>query len=243
MFLSLLKMSSLTQDSWGTICKDGAKNYAPSFDTIGFFARSISDIQLISREFRIIGGATASSSKEIKGCRFGFVKSDQYDQHASEDVKRIFTHAQSLLSSAGATVEELNLGPEFDKLVGEGGRLVDLTVAEARVNFLAEYRKDKSRIDPMLNKWVESDRPVSGRRLAEIQDEVAALRGKFDTIAGVFDAIITPSVPGEAPEGLGNTGDPRFCTPWTGLHCPAINIPGFTGSRGLPIGLTLVAPR
>lgn len=30
---------------------------------------------------------------------------------------------------------------------------------------------------------------------------------------------------------------------WTILHVPAINIPGFAGENGMPIGLTLVTPR
>lgn len=233
---------TLTGCSWGKISRDGVKAYAGTFDTIGFFARSISDIQLISKEFRIIGDPKPSL-KQLGSCRFGFVKSDQFEKYASEDLKRIWTTAQSLLSATGATVEDLDLGPEFTKLVGDGGRLGDLTVAEGRINFLPEYQKDKSKIDPTLVKWVESEPPVFGRRLAEIQDEVAALRQKFDQIAGGYDGIITPSVPGEAPEGLGNTGDPRFCQMWTGLHVPAINIPGFAGSKGLPIGLTLVASR
>lgn len=34
-----------------------------------------------------------------------------------------------------------------------------------------------------------------------------------------------------------------FCTIWTLLHAPTLNVPGFTGENGLPIGLTVVGPR
>jgi Asp-tRNA(Asn)/Glu-tRNA(Gln) amidotransferase A subunit family amidase len=30
---------------------------------------------------------------------------------------------------------------------------------------------------------------------------------------------------------------------WTILHVPCLNVPGFIGEDGMPIGLTLVAPR
>jgi Asp-tRNA(Asn)/Glu-tRNA(Gln) amidotransferase A subunit family amidase len=30
---------------------------------------------------------------------------------------------------------------------------------------------------------------------------------------------------------------------WTILQAPALNVPGFAGENGLPIGLTLVGPR
>lgn len=133
---------------------------------------------------------------------------------------------------------------DFDNLVGAEGRLfMDLTLAEAYTNFLREHRKDRSKLDPELQDWVENKRVHSPRRQAEMRDRIAALRPVFDGLAGGYDAIITPSAPGEAPRGLQSTGDSRFCMMWTGLHVPAINVPGFAGSHGLPIGLTLIAPR
>ena len=30
---------------------------------------------------------------------------------------------------------------------------------------------------------------------------------------------------------------------WTALHVPSVNLPGFAGENGMPIGLTLVGPR
>lgn len=30
---------------------------------------------------------------------------------------------------------------------------------------------------------------------------------------------------------------------WTMLHAPVLNIPGFAGDHGLPLGLTVVGPR
>ena len=48
---------------------------------------------------------------------------------------------------------------------------------------------------------------------------------------------------GEAPEGLGSTGVPRFDRLWTLLGLPAITVPGLTGSTGLPIGVQLVGRR
>jgi amidase len=47
---------------------------------------------------------------------------------------------------------------------------------------------------------------------------------------------------GEAPEGLGYTGDSRFQGLWTLLHGPAIGLPTSVGAKGLPIGIQLVGP-
>jgi amidase len=214
-------------------------------DTIGFFARSIFDIQLISQVFNIIE-TTASPSlspKSISGCSFGFVKTDQWDSLASDDLKNIWTQAQNLLIKAGAQVEELDLGPHFENLAGPNGRIAELTEAEAETNILREYRIGKDKLDPQVTSWAENGRGTTRQRLLEVQDEIATLRPKMDEIAGKYSVLITPSVPGEAPEGLEWTGSPHFCSLWTALHTPAINVPGFAGSKGLPIGLTLVAPR
>jgi len=47
----------------------------------------------------------------------------------------------------------------------------------------------------------------------------------------------------EAPVGINHTGDASFCSMWTILQVPALNVPGFAGENGLPIGLTLVGAR
>ncbi|MFX7294989.1 hypothetical protein ABTI56_19265, partial [Acinetobacter baumannii] len=48
------------------------------------------------------------------------------------------------------------------------------------------------------------------------------------------------SAPGEAPEGLGWTGDPAFNALWTLLHVPCVTVPAGTGPKGLPLGLQVV---
>jgi amidase len=231
---------------FGTICRDGSKICAISLDTIGFFARSISDIQLISRVFNIIEPSSSSPSElplSISECSFGFVKTDQWDSLASDDLKSIWAQAQDLFIKAGAQVEEVDLGPQFENLAGPNGRIAELTEAEAQVNILREYRIGKDKLDPQVTSWAENGRGTTRQRLVQVQDEIATLRPKMDEIAGNYSVLITPSVPGEAPEGLEWTGSPHFCSLWTALHTPAINVPGFAGSKGLPIGLTLVAPR
>lgn len=231
--------------SWGTISRDGTKICALSLDTIGFFARSISDIQLISRVFDIIE-PTASSGifpKSISECSFGFVKTDQWDPLAKDDLKDIWSKAQDLLTKAGARVEEVDLGEEFANLAGPNGRHQELMEGEGRINIMREYTIGKEKLDETLIKFAENKRGITRQRLVQVQDEIAALRPKIDKIAGEYSVLITPSVPGEAPEGLSWTGPHHFCSMWTGLHVPAINVPGFSGAKGLPIGLTLVAPR
>ena len=58
-----------------------------------------------------------------------------------------------------------------------------------------------------------------------------------------FDLLLAPSARGEAPSGLGNTGDPIFNRFWTLLGAPCIALPFNTGPFGLPLSVQLIGPR
>lgn len=65
----------------------------------------------------------------------------------------------------------------------------------------------------------------------------------MDEFAARYAVIVAPSVLDEAPVGQGNTGNLAFCAPWTAMHMPVVNVPGFKGDNGLPVGLSVVAGR
>jgi amidase len=70
-----------------------------------------------------------------------------------------------------------------------------------------------------------------------------AFRAHLDGIFSDVDLLLTPSAAGEAPEGLGSTGDPSFNSIWTLAWTPCVTLPVGTGPRGLPLGLQLVGKR
>ncbi|KAG4278394.1 amidase [Fusarium proliferatum] len=148
--------------------------------------------------------------------------------------------AADLLRSHGAEVHELELPSTFDD-VPEWYRIGLHT--EGRTSFLPEYRVGKDRIGQVLIEHVENSDNFTRKTQLMASDSLAAMRPVFDFIASQYAAIITPSVPDEAPVGLESTGSHIFCAMWSGLHVPVLNVPGFKGGHGMPIGLSLVAPR
>ena len=78
---------------------------------------------------------------------------------------------------------------------------------------------------------------------AEVLKPLAWARKAFDALCNGFDVVLTPSAPGEAPEGLHTTGDFVFNGMWTVLHMPCLGIPCITGPQGLPVGIQIVGPR
>ena len=86
------------------------------------------------------------------------------------------------------------------------------------------------------------------RYLAALETVSACARLLNDMLRDL-DVLITPSATGEAPAGLsaigptGSLGPAAFQQMWTMLHTPAISVPVFTGPKGLPMGLQVIAPR
>jgi amidase len=78
-------------------------------------------------------------------------------------------------------------------------------------------------------------------RMAQAHGERCRLA--VDALFEGYDLLLAPAAAGEAPEGLGFTGDPAFNRIWTLLHVPCVALPGGRGPHGLPLGVQLVGPR
>ncbi len=84
------------------------------------------------------------------------------------------------------------------------------------------------------------------RSEAEVAGALTTFRDTQNAFAGAMgdlDVLITPSAPGEAPEGLDWTGDPAFNYIWTSLHVPCVTVPAGPGRNGLPLGIQIVGRR
>ncbi|KAI1415080.1 amidase [Hypoxylon sp. FL1857] len=225
--------------TWNAISREGFKVCSLNLDTIGFFARSVEDLQLLSDVFALEDDVPSQDNFSVKGAKFTVLKTMVWPQAGPGTVAALEVGAK-LLRDHGAEVEEIELPPEFDKLP-DWHRIV--FHSDARSTFLSEYRAVKDKLSPSLADYVENVDKISRVAQLEALDGIAALRPKIDAIASKYAAILTPSVVDEAPVGIESTGDPAFNAIWTALHTPVTNIPGLKGENGLPVGLSLVAPR
>ena len=69
---------------------------------------------------------------------------------------------------------------------------------------------------------------------------IARCRVLFAGAIAPFDLFLSASAPGEAPHGLSNTGEAMFNRLCSGLGVPCLNLPGFTGPNGLPVGVQVI---
>ncbi|KAH7324922.1 amidase signature domain-containing protein [Stachybotrys elegans] len=224
--------------TWNSISREGLKIYALIFDTLGMYARSIDDLVLLADVFDLQDD-DESDFAGLRGAKFAVCQTMAWE-FAGPGTREALDKAVTLLRGAGATVEELRLPSEFDDLP----ELHETALfAEGRVNFLAAHRVGKEKLSPFLADHVVNSHGISRKQQLQAFDAMAALRPKIDDIAGQYAAILAPSVPDEAPEGIQSTGNAIFCAIWSALHTPVVNIPGFQGANGMPIGLSLIAPR
>jgi Asp-tRNA(Asn)/Glu-tRNA(Gln) amidotransferase A subunit family amidase len=223
--------------TWGLVSREGAKTNAYSLDTIGWFGRSAADLALIYDVYDPEPGKIEPLG--LASARVAVCRTPVWDQ-ASPETRAALEDGAAALRSAGATVIDWELPASFRDLP----QLQILVMrAEARSAFLADARAHPGQLEDSLQAQVDNAFGYTRADLLHAYNTAAACRAEFDRLAAGFDAILAPSAPGIAPEGLASVGDPTFNGLWTLLHVPTVNVPGFSGPHGLPVGLTVTGPR
>jgi len=203
----------------------------------------VEDLVLLTKVFQLKDDTPPPAhSLQLTSAKFGFVKTHEWPK-AKPAVVSTWEQAKKLLMEAGAEVEEVDLPAEFNDM-GEWHR--NILHMEGQSSFLGDYLTNGDQLDPWVTKHVVNKSGTTRRELLDSYDNIAKLRPVIDAIAARYTALITPSVTEEAPmveEPLRFTGDASFCLMWTVLHLPVLNVPGFIGPNGMPVGLSLVSPR
>lgn len=204
-------------------------------DTLGLYARSAEDLELLATVFRLQDDKPVLETPfEVGRARIAFLKSPQWKE-AGPGTRKAWETAKGLLKAEGAEVEEIKLPVEFGKVMGWADKVLK---GEGRSSFLgrecclscfeiaavvmlmlmmAEYLHDKDKLSKYIREIVENASNTSRKELLDAYDGVARLRPVWDDIASRYDAVLTPSVPDEAPVGIDRTGSPVSRA--TILHC------------------------
>ncbi|EXJ87257.1 amidase [Capronia epimyces CBS 606.96] len=243
---SLIRPASFTgifamKPTFNAISTEGQKTYSVNVDTFGFFARSMEDLQLVADIFALKDDELPSSVI-LKDARVALIKTPMWDK-AGPGTDAAMEKAATILKKHGVKVEEVSFPPEYSDGKALKRMLEIIANSDAQAAFLREYRMDKTKLDPIIRGFVENSANYTRKERVQALDRYASMRPIFDEIAADFSAIITPSVPDEAPLGLDDMGSPAFNFIWTGLHMPVIHIPAFIGAHGMPLGISVVAGR
>ncbi|HEU0043443.1 amidase [Sphingomonas sp.] len=218
--------------SWGLVPTEGAKPFAPSLDTVGWFASSARDLKL---PLRLL--APSEDCAAPARLRIGVWRTEAWPQ-AERATHAALASAIALLQANGATVVDVEL-----PCAGLVAAHRVIMIAEGARSFLREYRASPDQLHPRIAEMVRDGDHMPGATLRAAHDLAAQARAAFDQLAGEYDAILSPSTIGPAPRGLSATGDLVFNGLFTLLHVPVVNLPLHWTPEGLPVGLTLSAAR
>ena len=222
----------------GTVDLTGILPLEPSFDTLGYMARSVDDVGLF---YDTVRGVEPQVPADGLGRppRVGLCRTHHWE-HALPETRDAVARAAARFADLGADVADLDLPDDFAPIPDSHRVILNAGLTQSLAR---QYADRRDRLSERLRGMIEEGLGYDEATLEAAQTHARACRAAAADAFGDRDVLLTPSAPGEAPEGLGMTGDPIFQTTWTLLHVPCVTLPVAAGPRGLPVGVQLVAPR
>jgi Asp-tRNA(Asn)/Glu-tRNA(Gln) amidotransferase A subunit family amidase len=222
--------------SVGTHSREGVKELSGYLDTVGCFARSVEDVGFFDAALR----GTAPSPLDIfDGAppRIGVMVPFRIEAEAAalDMLETVWRRAET----AGATIIDIASNTSFEALAdvqtvvmtGDSGRALEW-----------EYERHPERLTRFYRDNIALGLAMAGDALAGAKARADKARAEQAALFEGVDILLTLPAPGEAPLGLGFTGDPLFNRVWTILGWPCVTIPAGSGPNGLPLGAQIVAP-
>jgi Asp-tRNA(Asn)/Glu-tRNA(Gln) amidotransferase A subunit family amidase len=235
--------------SHGLIPRTGVLVQSPPLDTVGVMAANLEDLALLAEPLMAFDAKDPASRPRARPNlldalgeappvppKLAFVRSPVWDQ-AEKDAKAGFAE---LVEALADQVEDVELPSAFQDAIELHRSVMEADLAKS---FAREYERGRDRLSARLREMIERGQEIRAVDYNRAVQRISALNAALAEVFGTYDAILTPAAPGEAPQGLGSTGSPIFCTIWTFCGTPAVTLPLLTGASGLPIGVQLVGEK
>ncbi len=230
----------------GLVPRAGVKAVSDTLDVIGVFARCVEDAALVAAAMALKPEWQHAPAKAA-ACSIGWTATPWASQLAPSMLAALERVAR-LLGSRGGRIREISWpydanadGTSFAHLADAQKTVQTFETARALGPEL-QYRSDL--LSARLAALIEEGRTVSADAYVAAIKVGRDCAASLDTLFGGADVLLAPSAPGEAPHGLGSTGDPQFNRPWHLMGVPQVNVPVphalAHGESGLPLGLQVV---
>jgi amidase len=235
--------------SFGAIPRSGVHPLSPSLDHVGFFARRVDDVAFA---LSLIGGSSDTDPhgrpvpafevsvdgglQPANKPRLAIVRFSKWSK-AEPEQQQVFEAAITTLRATGAVLEELELA-ELDR--ANWNAINTILAAEGALIFESLVERYPDRTSERLKELVRTGKAIGATDYLAAKALQDRLRPAFSDDLSGFDAVLTLPAFGEAPAGLGYTGDAEYCAPWTLLGVPAVSLPAGFGKHHLPLGIQIV---
>ena len=234
--------------SFGLIPRTGMLKTTDSLDQVGYFARTVPDLELIfdiirvkGRNFPLSESALGNEKRQNVHERLWkvcFVKSPVWDKAESYAKKSTESFIEQLSHEKEFEVKEFNLPQEFESAHKNHRIIYSKSVAY----YFEEELTKKSLVSDIFYEFAKEAKNISQNQFNEALENQNKLRMLLDNSFKDFDIIISLSTAGHAPlRNEQENDDPSLI--WTMCGNPAVNLPIFITQKGLPMGIQAVARR
>jgi Asp-tRNA(Asn)/Glu-tRNA(Gln) amidotransferase A subunit family amidase len=198
----------------------GVSALAPSLDSHGFFAASVSDVALA---WSALTGARDADLSSPAPPRLLVWPGSPDPAMASA-----LATARARLAAAGAEMADF----PGDLAAVTSAHMVVMAYEAARAIVLPEG----AAVSEQLTSFLATGAAIPDEEYAAARSTIA------DTVLpSPYDAVLAPGAPGPPPPAaLLGTGDPMMSRPWQALGLPSVAVPGHRDAAGLPLGLQLI---
>ena len=216
-----------------TVSTYGVVPFAPSFDTVGWFAHRMDDVAAVARAIDPWRFRPQTAQSRL---RIGIVRDALLDQ-AHENVLRNLSQLTEKLREAGHTVEDIASAQGLMRLNERHRTLLEYETSRVHRALLAA---PAGQVTKSLLDTITRGADIGAEAYARARADIMRAQCEVWKDWGRYDAVIFPAAPAVAPIGMA-TGDPAFIVPFTALGGPIATIPTGIGEAGMPLGLMVTA--
>lgn len=233
--------------SFGLLPRTGMLKTTDSLDTLGFFTSKLEDLRTVFDVVRVHGcnfpyshKALSDKSRQNKPnsrpWKIAFVKTHTWDDAFDYAKESILKYVSKLSNDKNIEVQEIEIPTQMTN-----SHYIHETIYNKTLSyyFKEEFKKSEL-VSPIMNELIRLGNAISVENYCEALKEQSTLIGLMDNMLTNYDAIISLSTAGEAPDrDKVENRDPALM--WTLTHLPVVNVPMFKSPNGLPFGFQLAS--
>ena len=230
--------------SFGVLPRIGVLKTTDSLDTLGFFARSIEDLQLIFEASRVSGEnyeyvhqyIDQYKSQPNKIYKVAIVQHPYYDE-ATATAREGFQDWSNRLETKSIELHYVEL-PSF---INEIYDLHQIIYDKALAYYFKDEYAEHTLMSPIFYDIIQAGKKISTQTYTDALQRQSELTQEFNQWMQSYDVILTLGASDEAPIGLTTPDLPDSNLIWTFLGLPSIMMPVLKGENALPIGVLAIA--
>lgn len=233
--------------SFGLLPRTGMLKTTDSLDTLGFFTSKVEDLRTLFDTVRVHGCNFPFSHKALNDVnrqtkpdsrpwKIAFVKTYTWNDAFDYAKESILNYVEKLSNNKNIQIETIDLPREMDEC-----HIVHETIYNKTLSyyFKNEYANAEL-VSPIMKELIEEGMKLSVEQYHKALERQNELSHIMDDLLSNYDAIISLSTAGEAPQrNVLENRDPALM--WTLTHLPVVSVPMFKSPSGLPFGFQLAS--